>query len=137
MEQIERYGPVAGRVLLALIFVFSGFGKIPGWEGTAGYMASKGLPMVSLLLTLTIAVEVLGGLAIMVGWFARPAALALIGFTVLASLIFHNFWAVDEAARQIQMIMFMKNLSIIGGLLLVAAMGPGPVSVAARKLQTA
>lgn len=129
MESIQRFGPLIGRVLLASIFVISGFGKISGFEGTSGYIASKGLPMPDLLTMGTIAVEMLGGLMVMVGWKARWGAAALLLFTALATVLFHNFWAVPPEQVQNQTINFMKNISIIGGLFYVLAFGSGPYSL--------
>lgn len=129
----KDYGPLIGRILLALIFVISGFNKINGFAQTAGYMASKGLPMSDVLLVITILIEVGGGLMLIIGWQARWAALALILFVIPATLVFHNFWAVPEAQKMTQWIMFMKNLSIMGGLLLVVGFGAGPYSLGKDK----
>jgi putative oxidoreductase len=125
---------LAGRILLGLIFVLSGLGKISGFAGTAGYIAGKGLPFPELLAALTIAIELGGGLALVFGLYTRWAALALAAFSVLAALIFHDFWAVPEAQKMAQNINFMKNLSIAGGMLVLAAFGPGSLSVDARRL---
>jgi len=125
----KQFAPVTGRVLLALIFVLSGFNKIGGFAGTAGYMASKGLPMAEVLLVLTIIVELGGGLLIMLGWQARWGAAAIFLFLIPVTLVFHNYWAVDAAQQQMQMIQFMKNLSIMGGMLMIVAFGPGPYSM--------
>ncbi|MEO7152571.1 MAG: DoxX family protein [Burkholderiaceae bacterium] len=124
---------VAGRFLLALMFVMAGFSKIAGFAGTVGYMQSKGIPAAEVLAVLTILVEIGGGLALVVGSQARWAALALAGFTAIATLIFHNFWALPDAQKMVQQLMFMKNLSVIGGLLMVAALGAGPASLDARR----
>jgi putative oxidoreductase len=123
---------LAGRILLGLIFVLSGFGKIAGFEGTVGYISSKDLPLPTLLAALSIAVEIGGGLALVVGFFTRQAALVLAGFTLLAALLFHAFWAVPAAQAMGEQINFMKNLSIAGGMLVLAAFGPGSLSVGAR-----
>jgi putative oxidoreductase len=104
---------LVGRIMLAFIFILAGIGKIADPAGTVGYMQSVGLP--GLLLWPTIALELLGGLAIATGFKVRHAAFALAGFCVLSAILFHkNF------ADQMQMIMFMKNIAMAGGLLLLA-----------------
>ena len=122
-----------GRILLAVMFVLSGLGKIAGFDGTVGYIASKGLPVPQLVAVLTICVEVGGGLLLVAGFMARQAALGLAVFTLLAALIFHNFWAAPEAQHMAQFINFMKNVSITGGMLVLAAFGPGAYSVDASR----
>lgn len=129
MDALSRFGPLAGRVLLALIFVLSGFGKITGFEGTVGYIVSKGLPLPQLAAIGAIIVELGGGIMLVVGWKARWAAAAIFAFTALTALVFHNFWAVPADQVQGQMINFMKNISIMGGLLYVVVYGGGPLSV--------
>lgn len=116
---------LAGRFLLALMFVLAGYSKIGGFEGTAGYIASVGLPWAEALTVLTIVVEIGAGLALMVGYQARLAALVLAGFTLAASVIFHNYWAMPADQAYVQQLMFMKNISVAGGLLMVAALGAG------------
>lgn len=105
-----------GRILLSVIFVMAGIGKIMDPAGTVGYMQSFGLP--GFLLWPTIALEVLGGLAIAFGFQTRLAAFALAGFSIAAALIFHH-----NFADQMQMIMFLKNFSLAGGLLILASSG--------------
>lgn len=128
-ELAERYLPVVGRFLLALIFVLSGWGKITGFEGSVAYMASKGMPFPQFLLPGAILVELGGGLALMLGWKARWAALAIFLFLIPTTLIFHNYWALPPDQATAQLISFRKNLAIMGGLLYVVAFGPGPFSV--------
>ncbi|MBS1236184.1 MAG: DoxX family protein [Proteobacteria bacterium] len=128
-DTLEKFGPLLGRILIALIFLLSGFGKITGFAGTAGYMASKGIPMAELLLTITIVIELGGALMIIAGFKARLAALALFLWMIPVTFIFHNFWAVPADQAMIQQIMFMKNLSIMGAMLYIAAFGSGPMSV--------
>jgi putative oxidoreductase len=124
---------VTGRLLLALIFVVSGLQKFGSLAGTAGYIASGGLPAPMVLAVIVAALEVVGGIALIVGFQTRWAALALGLFTLLASLLFHKFWAVPAEQAFVQQLMFMKNLSIAGGLFAVAALGAGPVSLDARR----
>ena len=127
----EHYVSVAGRVLLALIFVMSGLGKIPGWERTSGMMAQAGMPLVPLFLAGAIVLEIGGGLLLLTGWRPRWGAIALMIFLVPATFLFHNFWAYQGQEQQMQMISFLKNLSIFGGLLYVfATSGPGSPRVA-------
>jgi putative oxidoreductase len=128
MNTLQRYGPLAGRVLIALIFIMSGFGKITGFEGTVGYIASKGLPLPQLGALGAIVVELGGGILLVAGWKARWAAAAMFVFTLAAALFFHNFWAVPADMAQNQMIHFMKNVSMAGGLLYVVVHGSGPLS---------
>ena len=129
MNALKQYGPVAGRILIAIIFVFSGFAKLTGLEGTAGYIASKGLPAAYLLAIAAMVVELGGGLLLIVGFKTRWAAAALLLFTAVAAFIFHNFWAAGPADAQNAMIHFMKNISMVGGLLYVVVYGSGPLSI--------
>lgn len=118
-----------GRTLLAVMFLLAGFGKIGGFAGTAAYIASKGLPLPELLAAGTIVLEIGAGLALLLGWKARWAALALAVFTVLASVLFHNYWAMPADQQRMQMLMFMKNLAVTGGMLMVFVFGPGAWSI--------
>lgn len=129
---LEQAGPwilVAGRVLIAAIFIGAGWGKIGGYAGTQGYMESMGVP--GALLPLVIALELGGGIAIVLGLLTRLAALGLAGFSIASALIFHS------APEQMQQIMFMKNVAMAGGFLFLVAGGAGRISldalIAARK----
>lgn len=128
-ESVKMYGPLAGRILLAVLFVVSGFGKLAGFEGTAGYIASKGLPLPQLGALIAIVVEIGTGVLLIIGWQARWAAAVLFLFLIPTTLIFHNFWAVDGARARLEQLQFMKNLCIMGGLLYVMAFGAGPFSL--------
>ena len=121
-----------GRILLAAIFVWSGFGKVGGFEGLAGQIASKGFPAAQAFAAATIAIEIGAGLMLVAGWKARWAALLLAVFTMIVTIFYHNYWAVPEAQKMMQQIQFMKNLALIGGLLMVTAFGPGRFSVDKR-----
>lgn len=121
--------PLVGRVLLGILFLLSGINKLMGPGGTAGFIASKGLPMADVLVWIVIAVEIVGGLMLITGYKSWLAALGLVVFTLAATVIFHNFWALEGQAKTIQQILFMKNLAIIGGLLLLAHFGPGSMSL--------
>jgi putative oxidoreductase len=118
-----------GRLLLALIFIISGFNKVMGWPGVVGAVEAKGLPIPLLFGAGAIVAELGGGLLVALGFKARFGALVLIVFTIVTTVVFHNYWAFEGPDRQVQMINFMKNLSMTGGLLLVLAYGAGPLSV--------
>ena len=120
---------LVGRILLGIVFIPAGFGKIGGFTGTAGYIASKGLPLPEVGAALAIAVEILAGIALVVGWKTRWAALALAVFTLVASVFFHAFWAVPPEQQMTQQLMFMKNIGIVGGLLAFYAFGAGRISI--------
>ena len=121
----KNVAEVAGRSFLAVLFVLSGLGKIGAYAATAAYMSSVGVP--SFLLPVVIVTEVLGALAIVLGWQTRITALLLAGYSLLTALVFHtNF------GDQIEMIMFLKNVSIAGGFLLLVANGAGPLSLDRR-----
>lgn len=131
----EQFGPLAGRLLLAQIFILSGFRKLTGWEGTLGYMASKGLPATEVLLALTILVELGGGLLLLLGYKARWAATAIFLFLIPVTLIFHNFWDLADQERFTQLIQFQKNLTIMGGMLYVMVYGSGAYSLSREKCE--
>jgi putative oxidoreductase len=133
MALIEKFGPLLGRILIAAMFIPAGVSKIGGFAGTVGYITSKGLPMPEVGAAIAIVVEIAAGLALLVGFKARYAALVLALFTLAASVFFHNFWAVPEAQKMVQQLMFMKNLSVVGGLLFIAAFGAGPLSLDSRR----
>ncbi len=126
---------ILGRFLLALIFLVSGIGKIGAWDGTVAAMRDVGMPLPQVLLPIAIVVEILGALMLILGYKARWAALMLVVFLIPASYFFHAFWSIPaESAeqareRQTQITLFMKNVAIAGGLLIVAARGAGPGSI--------
>lgn len=122
-----------GRFLLALMFVLAGYSKIGGFDGIAGYIGSKGLPLPQLVAAGTIVLELVAGLALMAGYRARWAAGALAVFTVLATLVFHAFWEAPAEQQRIEYLLFIKNVAVVGGLLMVVALGAGCWSLDARR----
>lgn len=122
-----------GRVLLALLFVPAGFGKIAGFGGTVGYIASKGVPLPELATAAAVGVELGLGLLLLVGWQTRWAALGMALFTFVITFIFHNFWAMPADQQMMQSLMFFKNMAVVGGLLTVAAWGAGAWSFDGRR----
>ena len=119
---MEKYVNLAGRVLLAHIFLLAGINKITGYSGTQGYMEAMGVP--GMLLPLVILLEIGGALALIAGWQTRLAAYALALFSIVSALIFHS-----NLGDQMQMILFMKNWAMAGGLLVLAANGAGGFSL--------
>ncbi|WP_295808519.1 DoxX family protein [uncultured Nitratireductor sp.] len=117
-----------GRILISVIFIVSGYGKITGIGGTAGYFGNIGLPLPVVTAWVVALLELLGGIAILVGFQTRIAALLLALFCVASGVIAHF-----DFADQMQSIMFMKNLSMAGGLLVLAAFGPGALSLERAK----
>jgi putative oxidoreductase len=126
MKTFQDLAAPVGRILLALMFLLAGLNKISGYAGMQGYMESMGVP--GALLPLVIVLEVLGGITLMLGWHTRVTAFLLAGFTLLATLIFHS-----NLGDQTQMLFFLKNLSITGGLLMVVSHGAGPYSIDNRR----
>ncbi|HVE51969.1 MAG TPA: DoxX family protein [Ramlibacter sp.] len=124
---------LVGRILLAWLFVPAGWSKIAGFAGTAGYIASKGLPMPEVLAAAAIAVELGLGLLLLVGWQTRWAALGLAVFVAVITPIFHNYWAMPEAQQMMQQQAFGKNYAIVGGFLAFAAFGAGRFSIDGRR----
>jgi putative oxidoreductase len=123
---VKNVSELAGRTLLSVLFLLSGVGKIGAYAATAAYMSSVGVP--SVLLPVVIATEVVGATVIILGWQTHITAFLLAGYSLLTALVFHtNF------ADQIEMIMFLKNVSIAGGLLLLVANGAGPLSLDRRR----
>ena len=133
MNSLHNPLTLIGRCLIAIMFLLAGISKIGAFAGTSGYIASKGLPMPDVVAALTIAVEIGGALALIFGVCTRWAALVLAGFTLLAGIIFHNYWSLPAAQQSMQQIMFMKNLAITGGLLTIAAWGAGAWSMEGKK----
>ena len=129
----QDFPVLIARILLALMFVLAGIGKFTGLDGTAGYIASQGLPAPQLLAIAAGLVETVGGILLIVGWQARWAALALAGFTLIATFIFHNYWTLPADQQMMQQLMFMKNLAITGGLLALFAFGAGRLSLDQRR----
>lgn len=120
---------VFARVLLAMMFVLAGWSKLTNFDATVAYIAAHQLPLASVVAALTLTLEMVGGIAIMVGFKARIAAFLLGGFTILAAIIFHAYWAAPADQAYVQQLMFMKNMSIAGGLFLLAALGSGAWSL--------
>jgi putative oxidoreductase len=139
---LQNIVAIAARVLLSQIFLFSAASHVWSWGGTTQYMTGHGMIFVDLMLAGAVTFLLLGGLSVLLGYYARVGSLLLIVFLVLVTPIFHNFWAYEatDAQHQMQMINFMKNTGLAGGLLMVLAFGSGGLSLDAfwpwRKAKT-
>jgi putative oxidoreductase len=118
-----------GRILLAGLFIWSGVGKLSGFEGVVSGIAAKGLPMPTLLAAVALAIELGGGILLAIGFKTRWVALVMGLFLIIITPIYHDFWNATGGARMGQQINFMKNVCILGGMLMVYALGPGRYSV--------
>lgn len=132
-DKLQNPLALAGRLLLALLFLPAGVGKLTGFAGTVGYISSVGLPMPQVAAAIAVAIEIVGGAALVFGYRTRLAALVLAAFTLVASLSFHAYWAMPADQQMIPQLLFTKNIAIVGGLLILAAFGAGAWSMDARR----
>lgn len=132
-EKSQNKITFAARILMAILFLLSGVSKIGDFAGTVGYIASKEQPMPEVGAVIALVVEVGGALALITGFHTRLIALIMAVFTVAAAVFFHNFWAVPAADVIVNQVMFLKNLSITGGLLMFVAFGAGGISLDAKR----
>lgn len=133
MKNFENVLNLLGRIAIAALFLPAGLNKLMAVEGTTGYFASLGLPAVAILVWVVIAIEILGGLALILGYHTRFVAIGLAIFTVLASIVGHAFWAAPADAAFIAQLLFFKNIAVTGGLLVLASSGAGSISIDGRK----
>ena len=125
----QTFSLVAGRALLALVFLASAVGKFLAWDSVVGFMAMCNVPWPGAFLAGAVALELGGSLSLLLGWKARTGAKALIAVLIPATLMFHSFWTVGSQDMREQLLQFLKNLSILGGLLLITVHGSGPWSL--------
>ena len=122
-----------GRILLAAFFLPAGLSQLSGFEGPDGYITSVGFPLPTVAAAAAIAVEILGSVALIVGFQTRIIAAVLAVFTVVASVFFHAFWAAAPEQAFVQQLLFFKNIGVIGGLLVLVSSGAGAWSIDAKK----
>lgn len=125
---IQTLAAPAGRILLSLLFLMAGLGKLGDLPGTQAYMSAMGVPAPALLMPVVILLEAGGALALIVGWQTRIVAFLLAGFSLVSAAVFHH-----DFGDPTQMVMFLKNVAIAGGLLMVVAHGAGALSVDNRR----
>jgi putative oxidoreductase len=122
----ENIAPLVGRCLIAGLFIISGIGKLQHWNDATMSMAAHGVTMIGPLLALAIVVEIGAGFGVIIGFRTRLLALALFAFTLAVSFVMHDFWAIEDAElARAQTVLFMKNMAIAGGLLMLVGLGAG------------
>lgn len=121
----NSFTPLVARILMSSMFLWSGLGKIMAYSMMVGYATSKGLPLAGIAVACAAVIEILGGLALVTGFHTRIVAWVLFVYLIPTTMIFHNYWALQGAARMDTQTHFMKNLAIMGGLLLLAHFGAG------------
>jgi putative oxidoreductase len=124
--------PLIARILIAPLFLVAGYNKLMAVAGTAGYFTKLGFPMPEIMVWVAIAIEIGGGLLLLIGWKTRWVSWLLIAFVAIATFMAHRFWAVDAAQYANQLNAFLKNIAVIGGLLMFVTHGPGSASVDKR-----
>ncbi|MGM9488328.1 DoxX family protein [Ideonella sp. YS5] len=129
----QNTAALAGRLLLAALFLPAGISKLTGFQGAVGYITSVGLPLPTIAAALALVLEIAGGIALLAGAGTRIAALALAFFTLVASVFFHAYWSAPADQQFVQQLLFYKNIAVVGGLLTLAAWGAGAWSVDARR----
>lgn len=130
MSISELISPLLGRLAMAWFFLSEAWWRLHDWEGTVALMQMKQIPHAPLFLALAILVMILGGLALVLGYYTRPGALLLFAFTIVVSVVFHDYWKISNAFdRSADYDIFIRNLAIAGGLLFLVGMGPGPFAL--------
>jgi putative oxidoreductase len=128
-DSSSSFTPLAGRILMSVMFLVSGFFKIGAYSQMVGYAAAKGVPLAGGAIACAAVLELAGGLAILIGFQTRVVAWLLFLYLIPVTFFFHNFWAMQGAEQQNNMIHLLKNVAIMGGLVILAANGAGPYSV--------
>lgn len=132
-QSIQDALNLAARLLIVALFLPAGIGKLAGFDGTVGYIASAGLPLPAVGAALAVAVEIGASLALLAGFGTRIAALVLAVFTLAASVFFHAYWAAPADQAYVAELLFFKNIAVVGGLLMLVAYGAGRWSLDARR----
>lgn len=132
-KSVQNALSLAARLLFVVFFLPAGIGKLTGFAGTVGYIASVGLPLPAVGAALALIVEIVGSLALLAGFGTRIAAVVLALFTLVASFFFHAYWAVPADQAYVTQLLFFKNIAVVGGLLALAANGAGAWSLDARR----
>lgn len=134
MDKVQAYGALVGRIMLGSVFIITGMVRISQWAPSVDYLSDKGIPIVPVLLAVALALQFIAALFVLTGFMARAGAIVLALLTVPATLIFHSYWTYPAGIeQQTQALLFLKNMAICGGLMVVACLGPGPIALELRK----
>ena len=133
MKTYQHALNLIGRLLVVALFLPAGIAKLAGFEGTVGYFTSLGMSTPTLAVVVAIVVEVLGGLALLVGFQTRAVAIIMAIFTLAASITGHAYWSAPAESAFVVQLLFFKNIAVIGGLLVIASAGAGRFSFDGRK----
>ena len=132
-QMLQNPLALAGRLLMAALFLPAGIHKVTGFAGTVSHISSAGLPLPDVAAVLAVVVEIGGAAALILGYRTRLAAVALAVFTLVASYFFHKYWAMPADQQTVQQLLFFKNMAVVGGLFTIAAWGAGAWSVDGRR----
>lgn len=133
MKHAENTLNLIGRLLIVALFLPAGLAKLTGFAGTVGYFTSLGIPAPTLAVGVTIIVEVLGSIALLIGFQTRVVAFVMAIFTLAASIAGHAYWAAPADQAFVAQLLFFKNIAVMGGLLVLASAGAGAFSFDAKK----
>ncbi len=128
-DSSSSFTPLAGRILMSVLFLISGFFKIGGYSQMVAYSTAKGVPLASVAIACAAVLELAGGFAILIGFQTKVAAWILFLYLIPVTFLFHNFWALQGMEQQDNMVHFLKNVAIMGGLVILATYGAGPYSI--------
>ena len=134
MDKLQAYGALVGRIMLASVFIISGLVRIDQWAPSVAYLSDKGFPIVPVLLGITLVAQFVAAACVITGFRARAGAIVLALLTIPATFIFHSYWTYPAGIeQQMQGLFFLKNMAILGGLIVVACLGPGPIVLELRR----
>jgi putative oxidoreductase len=137
MDKMQAYGALFGRILLGSVFIVTGIVRLSQWSPSVDYLAGMGIPVVPVLLAVALLLQFLAALCVLTGFMARAGAIVLALLTIPATVIFHSYWTYPAGVeQQMQALLFLKNIAIFGGLMVVASLGPGPIALTIGKPKT-
>lgn len=125
MEFLQDIFSLVGRVLISAMFLWAAYEKMKNWKATVDYMKTKHIPYLNIILPVGVALKIIGGLSVLLGWHAHIGALLLLIVAISACLKMHDFWRMHGEERNMEKLLFMKDVAVIGGLFMILALGAG------------